>query len=113
MGTQATSYRKRLNALLFDVHFRGEYVKGHGTSIDEDGNSLSIDEATSDEEHDNRPSTPRGIDDIIEVAVSLRVPGLMLPSILPILVRYSFSFTLPHFLKIFVVFHSFFLADII
>lgn len=70
IGTLIASYRNWLNALLSGAQSNGEYVEGCRICVGKDGYSLSIDEATRDEEPGDRLFSPKsGEDDIIEVVV--------------------------------------------
>lgn len=75
MCTHTASYGNRLSALLSDAQSRGEYVGGYHICISEDCYSLPFDEATSDEERGDHPSTPKSGDgDIIEVVLPPLIP---------------------------------------
>lgn len=57
--------------MLTDEQLKGEYIGRYRVCVDEDGYSISIDEVTSDEEMEDRPSSRiDGDDDIIEVVVT-------------------------------------------
>lgn len=72
---QASNYRKRLSAAVFDAQSKAANVSEYFIRVDKDGYLLSIDKSIKDEERVDHPSTPRSdVDDLSEVIVALLNP---------------------------------------
>lgn len=71
MRTHSRSYINWRNAVLADAQTRGQYVGGFQIRVGEDGCSLQVNEATSDEELRKRPSPP---DDRVQEIIEIFLP---------------------------------------
>lgn len=74
MRAQALSYRNRLTTLLGDAHLYGEYLGSYRFHVGEDGYSLHLDEADSNEERRRSTPQPQSDGDVLEIPPPSSVP---------------------------------------